>query len=273
MTSPRAPAGWYPDPSDDGVVRYWDGTQWSDLAAAPTQPLPVAQSTSSASPPDQPESVVRERTTPGWATIGMVALTAFLVVGIAIYVTNQVHEPDAPFGAQPADEGAVVKLIEAGRREYGAAEHDLQRDAALETRDESICALLGDGRVENWTGQVYEIDSDRRRPGDPRHQHRAEHPGHDSQWRLLRCGHADPARRTPRSRHGARDRAGGHVQRAVHPRRRRPVLHEPAPHPAAEHRQAAHGLPLPGRTPQVTWLSWPGRTSASCRCRPRARRR
>ncbi len=160
MTSPQAPAGWYPDPSDDGVVRYWDGTQWSDLAAAPTQPLPVAQSTSSASPPDQPESVVRERTTPGWATIGMVALTAFLVVGIAIYVTNQVHEPDAPFGAQPADEGAVVKLIEAGRREYDAAEHDLQRDAALETRDESICEILGNGRVENWTGQVYEIDSD-----------------------------------------------------------------------------------------------------------------
>lgn len=22
-------AGWYPDPSDDQLLRYWDGTQWT----------------------------------------------------------------------------------------------------------------------------------------------------------------------------------------------------------------------------------------------------
>jgi hypothetical protein len=160
MSSPRAPAGWYPDPSKAGVVRYWDGTTWTDLAAAPTQPSPVGQSASSENPPEEPGSVVRERTTPTWARVGIALLIAVVVIGIAVYVTNQAREPDSPFGAQPADERAVVRLIEDARREYAAANHDLQRDAALATRDERICALLGDGRVENWTGQVYEIDSD-----------------------------------------------------------------------------------------------------------------
>jgi Protein of unknown function (DUF2510) len=160
MTSPRAPAGWYPDPSDAGVVRYWDGTAWTDLAAAPTQPLPAESSTSSEPPPEPPESVVRESSTPGWAKIGIPVLIAVLVIGIAVYVTNRSTGPAHPFGAQPRDERAVVELIEDARQEYADANHDLQRDAALRTRDARICALLGDGRVEKWTGQIYEIDSD-----------------------------------------------------------------------------------------------------------------
>ena len=157
MTSPRAPAGWYPDPSDPGVVRYWDGTVWTDLAAAPADPLPVNQSTSSE--PNQPEPVVLERTTPVWAKIGIGLLVALVMIGIAVYITDKVREPAIPFGAQPRDEQAVVKLIEDARQEYSSANHDLQRDAALAERDERICALIGDGRVEDWTGKIYEIDS------------------------------------------------------------------------------------------------------------------
>jgi hypothetical protein len=160
MTNPRAPAGWYPDPSDTGVVRYWDGTSWSDLAAAPAQPLPVDLSMSSESPPDQPEPVVREKTTPAWAKVGIALLTAALVIGFVVYLANRVDDPALPFGAQPSDEREVVTLIETARRRYDDANHDLQRDAALADRDEQICALLGDGRVEGWTGQIYEIDSD-----------------------------------------------------------------------------------------------------------------
>jgi Protein of unknown function (DUF2510)/zinc-ribbon family len=26
---PKAPAGWFPDPSEAGVLRYWDGRQWT----------------------------------------------------------------------------------------------------------------------------------------------------------------------------------------------------------------------------------------------------
>ena len=158
MTSPQAPAGWYPDPSDDGVVRYWDGTSGPTLPRLPHSPCPSLSRRAAHHHPT-PESVVRERTTPGGPRRH----------GRADRLPGRRHrdlrdEPGPRAGrtvrCQPADEGAVVKLIEAGRREYDAAEHDLQRDAALETRDESICEILGNGRVENWTGKVYEIDSD-----------------------------------------------------------------------------------------------------------------
>lgn len=159
MTGPRAPAGWYPDPSDANVVRYWDGTTWTDLAAAPSPHLPGNQSTGAESPPDQPAPVVRESTTPAWAKVGIGVLIVLVVVGIAVFAIDTVNDPDAPFGAQPRNEREVVELIEDARREYDAADHDLQRDAALADRDARICALLGDGRVEDWTGKIYEIDS------------------------------------------------------------------------------------------------------------------
>jgi hypothetical protein len=158
MTGPRAPAGWYPDPSDTNVVRYWDGTAWTDLAAAPTQPLPVDRSTKAESPPDEAAPVVRESTTAAWAKIGIALLIAMVIIGVAVYATES-RGPDSPFGDQPAKEQAVVELIEDARHEYDAANHDLQRDAALADRDEQICAMLGDGRVEDWTGKIYEIDS------------------------------------------------------------------------------------------------------------------
>ena len=159
MAGPQAPAGWYPDPSDARVVRYWDGTTWTDLTAAPTRPLRVGPSTSTESPPDQPEPVVRESKIPAWAKTGGVLLIALVVIGIAVFAIERARGPASPFGDRPPKEQAVVELIEDARREYDAANHDLQRDAALADRDERICALLGDGRVEDWTGQVYEIDS------------------------------------------------------------------------------------------------------------------
>ena len=159
MTGPRAPAGWYPDPSDTNVVRYWDGTAWTDLAAAPSQPLPVNQSTRAGSPPGEAAPVVRESTTAAWTRTGIALLVALVIIGVAVYATQRSRGPDAPFGDQPRKEQAVVELIEDARQEYDAAEHDLQRDAALADRDERICAILGDGRVEDWTGKIVEIDS------------------------------------------------------------------------------------------------------------------
>lgn len=35
----QPPAGWYPDPSDPGTQRYWDGSAWTDHSA----PLAQAQ--------------------------------------------------------------------------------------------------------------------------------------------------------------------------------------------------------------------------------------
>lgn len=36
------PAGWYPDPSGSGAVRWWDGGQWTEHVQQPAQALPGA---------------------------------------------------------------------------------------------------------------------------------------------------------------------------------------------------------------------------------------
>lgn len=41
MTMPT-PAGWYPDPSGSGAVRWWDGAQWTEHVQAPAQVVPGA---------------------------------------------------------------------------------------------------------------------------------------------------------------------------------------------------------------------------------------
>ena len=43
------PPGWYPDPSDPGLARYWDGEQWTEFtgprkAAPPAEPPPLDES-------------------------------------------------------------------------------------------------------------------------------------------------------------------------------------------------------------------------------------
>lgn len=65
----------------------------------------------------------------------------------------------AGYGDQPADQRAVIKLIQSARTEYENADNSLQQGVALSNRDKKICAILGDGRVTNWTGQVYNLDS------------------------------------------------------------------------------------------------------------------
>ena len=154
---PRAPAGWYPDPARQGVVRYWDGASWTDKAAAPVSPS--ADKKTEYASVTQPPPVVHERTTPVWAKVVFGALAALVVIGLIRVLTGGSGDPDFPFGVQPQQERVVVAAIQDARREYDAANHDLQRDAAEHNRDDTICGELGDGRVEDWTGQVYELES------------------------------------------------------------------------------------------------------------------
>jgi Domain of unknown function (DUF4352)/Protein of unknown function (DUF2510) len=61
MTTPRTPAGWYPDPDGSGGQRYWDGSGWTEHRS-PASRAP-ADSTAPAEPPDteQPTTVVPRR--------------------------------------------------------------------------------------------------------------------------------------------------------------------------------------------------------------------
>ena len=66
-----APAGWYPDPTDQRVLRWWDGTAWTHHAA--TQPVPAAVHL------EDEERAAR------WARAALLAAVAAQVVGGVIF--------------------------------------------------------------------------------------------------------------------------------------------------------------------------------------------
>jgi hypothetical protein len=68
---PQYPAGWYPDPQNAAIVRWWDGYRWTDAwhpapGAAPAPPAPQAsapapaQPVASQAPAQPPEAAVAE---------------------------------------------------------------------------------------------------------------------------------------------------------------------------------------------------------------------
>ena len=66
-----APAGWYPDPTDQRVLRWWDGTAWTHHAA--TQPVPAAVHL------EDEERAAR------WARAAVLAAVAAQVVGGVVF--------------------------------------------------------------------------------------------------------------------------------------------------------------------------------------------
>ena len=249
MTGPRAPAGWYPDPSDANVVRYWDGTRGPTSPPRPHRPCPSIGRRAPNPRPTSPHPWCARAPTPAWAKVGMWLLVAFVIVGIAVFAIGSVNDPDAPFGAQPADEREVVELIEDARREYDAANHDLQRDAALADRDERICALLGDGRVEDWTGKIYEIDSNGDGKGiiginiEPNTQVTTRSSAFSADDTLI-----PPGPLLDRVTELEKGQVVTFSGRFI-PDEDGPCFTNPRHHPAAEHRQAADGLPVQRRAP------------------------
>src|SRR5204862_5549643 len=84
-----APAGWHRDPHEQGQMRYWDGTQWTDH---------VAPDPSAAMPEIVPTSAPRHAYTSGTAWVGIAALLALAAIalvdavatGVDIWATNVV---------------------------------------------------------------------------------------------------------------------------------------------------------------------------------------
>jgi hypothetical protein len=95
VTGPAQPAppppGWYPDPDGAaGMVRWWSGTSWSDVAT-PAGPGVAVQSSPVRAPPVRPPAPPAEilssgdRSRTGWI-VGISLLVLVLVVGIGVVI-------------------------------------------------------------------------------------------------------------------------------------------------------------------------------------------
>jgi hypothetical protein len=108
---PAPPPGWYPDPDGTpGLVRWWNGASWSDVATpagpgvvvqsspvlAPSTPLPAE-----VPPPEElsGESGLRS----GWV-VGVALLVLVAVVGVAVFLGRSGTEP-TPVAESPAPSG------------------------------------------------------------------------------------------------------------------------------------------------------------------------
>ena len=119
MTGPAA--GWYPDPADASVRRWWDGTQWAappaDAAVPPAPspsgwqpPVPITLSkTTEHRPPVQQryaQPQVRPRKANGYAIAALVICAAYLALAAATRIVI--------FGILPA--GMTVRSFAARER-------------------------------------------------------------------------------------------------------------------------------------------------------------
>ena len=66
--------------------------------------------------------------------------------------------PPAPtYGAYPPAQQAFLDAIVAGRTSVDQASTELQRSAVKTDRDANLCAVTGNGFIDNWVGKVTEI--------------------------------------------------------------------------------------------------------------------
>jgi hypothetical protein len=118
--------GWYSDPTDRYIYRYWDGTQWTeqvsgggasttaddvplDATVVRVPPLPGTEAQSPAQPPAQPAVVVTQKSGSTFiAAIGVI-LAIIAIIVIVVMLTNQsADDPDSNPGTTSVTEAPAT---------------------------------------------------------------------------------------------------------------------------------------------------------------------
>ena len=71
----------------------------------------------------------------------------------------------AAAGDMPQDQKQFVEIVERFDRAYAQADRDIARDATRLQRAKAICAAIRTPLVQNWTGTVFKVSSNREGKG------------------------------------------------------------------------------------------------------------
>ncbi|CCW14430.1 DUF2510 domain-containing protein [Rhodococcus aetherivorans] len=169
------PAGWYPDPGDPSLVRYWDGTAWS--------PRTAPKFSTPAPPPRRPQPTAKEERNGKLLAAGFGLLIVLGLVVAAVVSGSHSDQDDAATVAAPsttsrtaatsttrsaaqiqaseqaaaasASRAAAAAAAEAERTNPASYEQVSTRDFALIARDPSAAR----GRKLVLYGYVSQFDS------------------------------------------------------------------------------------------------------------------
>ena len=91
------PPGWYPDPTDQAQLRFWNGTAWTEHVASD----PNARTTAAATPNQTPNTPVSKTRTVAILAIGL--LTVVLTIAAGVFYTNHNQKPYKTFSQTQAE--------------------------------------------------------------------------------------------------------------------------------------------------------------------------
>lgn len=121
-SAPAASAGWFSDPEDVRLVRYWDGSSWTDHRR-------VASAASPIYPPRTPTLNLwrRFRVWPSWVQWSAATLLLLLVVG-ALLGEEPSDERSSDDGPPPAEQAVAPSDSTADREADAAVERERARE-------------------------------------------------------------------------------------------------------------------------------------------------
>lgn len=137
-SAPTPRPGWYADPGDPRLLRYWDGTAWT-AHTAPMPHLPVPPVVQAPSAQARPDRMASARV-PWWGvlTAGVVALLLFLIGAVSVAVSNG---DDGPVESAEPSSSAGPTATEALPSE--AAETEAAASPEQEAVTSAVPSLVG----------------------------------------------------------------------------------------------------------------------------------